>query len=297
MPSEQLKSGLFDYEARVILQDESIRWIRNKGIIYMDNAGEPSKIIGVIQDITDRKVAEESMEFKNAQLIRINNDLDNFIYTASHDLKAPMSNIEGLLSSLKHSIDSEQGKMNSDTDILFQMMEKSINRFKTTILDLTEITKAQKEEEEDINELNFSQVVEDVKLSIYDKIAESGTTIIHDFSQANTLKFSKKNLRSIIYNLLSNAVKYRDKNRASEIFIKSEKNEKYTLLTISDNGLGFKDANKDKLFTMFKRFHDHVEGTGIGLYIVKRIMDNAGGKIDVESQEGVGTTFKLFFKE
>jgi PAS domain S-box-containing protein len=296
MPLDQLRTGMFDFEARVIHNDKSIHWIRKKGSVYMDLNGHPANIIGVLQDITERKQVEESMEFKNTQLIRTNNDLDNFIYTASHDLKSPMSNIEGLLNTLKDSILSEQGKMSADTDMIFQLMEKSINRFKTTILDLTEITKAQKAEDEDINELNFSQILEDVKLSIYDKIAESRATIITDFSGANTIKFSKKNLRSILYNLLSNAVKYRDKNRPSEIFIKTEKADGFILVQIKDNGLGISKNGREKLFTMFKRFHDHVEGTGIGLYIVKRIMDNAGGKIEVDSEVGAGTTFNLYFK-
>jgi PAS domain S-box-containing protein len=296
MQKEKLKSGIFDFEARVIRNDKSIHWIRSKGSVYIDSSGEPAKVIGVLQDITERKQAEESMELKNIQLLRTNNDLDNFIYTASHDLKSPMSNIEGLLNTLKDSILSEHGEMANDTHLIFQLMEKSINRFKTTILDLTEITKAQKAQDEDIKELNFSQVVEDVKLSIYDKIAESGATINTDFSKANTLNFSKKNLRSIMYNLLSNAVKYRDKNRPSEIFIKTEKTEDYIIVIIKDNGLGITKKGREKLFTMFKRFHDHVEGTGIGLYIVKRIIDNAGGKIEVESEVGEGTTFKLYFK-
>jgi signal transduction histidine kinase len=132
---------------------------------------------------------------------------------------------------------------------------------------------------------------------IWLKIASSGATITTDFSQVNTLHFSKKNLRSVVYNLLSNAVKYRYKNRASEIFLKTEKQNKYIVLSIADNGLGIHKHGKEKVFTMFKRFHDHVEGTGIGLYIVKRIMDNAGGKIEVESEVGKGTTFRMYFKE
>jgi PAS domain S-box-containing protein len=292
---EQMKIGAFDYEARIIRKDQSRRWVRVKGKSYLDSSGNQSKVIGVLQDITERRKAEEAMELKNTQLIRTNNDLDNFIYTASHDLKAPMSNIEGLLNTLKDSLPMND-MLNEDSNMIIQLMEKSINRFKATILDLTDITKVQKADEEDVNEINLSQLVEDVKLSIYDKIAESGATIITDFSVINKLSFSKKNLRSVIYNLLSNAVKYRDKNRASEIFIKTEKVDDYTVLTIIDNGLGIHKQGREKLFTMFKRFHDHVEGTGIGLYIVKRIMDNSGGKIEVESEVGIGTTFKLWFK-
>jgi PAS domain S-box-containing protein len=272
------------------------RWHLFKGNPRFLSNGEFMGYVGVGIDIHEQKIIHEQLESKNDQLIKINNDLDNFIYTASHDLKAPMSNIEGLLISLRENMESEVEKVNEEADILLQLMEKSINRFKTTILDLTEITKVQKAQEEDIKEINFSQIVEDVKLSIYDKIVESGVNIETDFSAVNSVRFSKKNLKSIVYNLLSNGIKYRDKVKSAEVFIKTEKIENYIVLMFRDNGLGINEQNQGKMFTMFKRFHDHVEGTGVGLYIVKRIVDNAGGKIEVESEVGKGTTFKVYFK-
>lgn len=269
----------------------------------LDSEGKTCGIVAVGVDVTDmvkaRKLVEENAEelkSKNEELIKINADLDNFIYTASHDLKAPMSNIEGLLSTMRESLQMEHEKLSEDTEFIIQLMEGSITRFKNTIQDLTEITKVQKIEEEDVKEINFKEVLEDVKFSIYNKITESKAAIETDFSKAATIKFSKKNLNSILYNLLGNAIKYQDKNRAPQIFIKTDIDSGYIVLTINDNGLGIGKENQSKMFTMFKRFHDHVEGTGIGLYIVKRIIDNAGGKIEVESELGTGTTFKVFFK-
>ena len=110
------------------------------------------------------------------------------------------------------------------------------------------------------------------------------------------LKFTIPNLRSIIYNLLSNALKYCPKSRKPEINIKTEQEDDYILLTFSDNGMGMNEMQLSKLFSMFKRFHTKVEGTGIGLYMVKRIIENNGGKIKVESEEGKGTTFKIYLK-
>jgi signal transduction histidine kinase len=99
---------------------------------------------------------------------------------------------------------------------------------------------------------------------------------------------------SIIYNLLSNAIKYRSQERTPEVVIETKRQDNFLLITFEDNSIGIGENNLRKLFTMFKRFHTHVEGTGIGLYIVKRIVENGGGKIEVESKVEVGTTFRIY---
>jgi signal transduction histidine kinase len=220
----------------------------------------------------------------------INNDLDNFVYTASHDLKAPISNIEGLVLALK----SEKSSNASESEkILMDHMDKTISRFKKTINELTQISKIQKDIEEKEEEIFCQEIIQDVINDFEFNIRETGA-IINLNIQVPVLYFSKKNFRSILSNLISNSLKYKDHSRQLfiNILIYSEAN--YTILKISDNGLGF-NANQNKVFGMFKRFHDHVEGSGIGLYIVKKIIDNYGGKIEVDSEEGVGSTFKIYF--
>jgi PAS domain S-box-containing protein len=286
----------FIFEHRVKMVDGNWGRFSIRAIPLINSDGSIREWVGVHTNITEQKEAANALFINNEQLMKINNDLDNFIYTASHDLKAPISNIEGLLIALSENLEAEKIKMTEETHLLFELIERSINRFKGTILNLTEITKVQKEQDEDVDEINLAEIVEDVKISVNNQIAESRTIITTDFSKVLALKFSKKNLNSIFYNLISNAIKYRDYNRDPEIFIKTEKTDLYTVLIIEDNGLGINEHDKSKMFTMFKRFHDHVEGTGIGLYIVKRIIDNAGGMIEVESQVGKGTTFKVYFK-
>jgi signal transduction histidine kinase len=95
---------------------------------------------------------------------------------------------------------------------------------------------------------------------------------------------------------LSNAIKYRSINRPLKIKIKTYKENNFLILSITDNGLGINYNQQSKLFTMFKRLHSHVEGTGIGLYIIKRIVENNQGKIEVQSEEGKGTTFKVYLQ-
>ena len=230
-------------------------------------------------------------------MLRINSDLDNFIYTASHDLRSPITNIEGLVNVLKKTLTDDSKHVIDDATGMLAMIDKSINRFKRTILDLTEISKVQRTNEEDIYSISCSEVIDDVILSIQDKINESGADIHVDVESCNSVIFSTKNFKSIVYNLLSNAVKYRYPGRNSEIQIQTRRIDEYILLSVRDNGLGIDASHMPKLFSMFKRFHDHVEGTGIGLYIIKRIIDNAGGKIEVKSIVNVGTTFNVYLKQ
>jgi PAS domain S-box-containing protein len=267
----------------------------------------------VVRDLTEKKQAEENVYKLNSELEqrvkrrteqlsksvselkKTNNDLDNFIYTVSHDLKAPISNMEGLISALTEVIDHN---INPERDRIIELMNASLMRLKGTITDLTEITKIQKESEEDVGDVDCKEIIDEVKLSIDNLIREANAKIKVDVSGFPKIHFSKKNFRSIIYNLLSNAIKYRKKDRIPEVSIYTKELNDYILLSVKDNGLGINlSRHSEKLFSMFKRFHDHVEGTGIGLYLVKRMMDNAGGKIEVESEVGKGSVFKLFFKK
>ncbi len=260
---------------------------------------QEKKLLQINNELEDRvkKRTEElytknlELENKNAELMRVNNDLDNFIYTASHDLKAPIANIEGLLSAL-----FKEFNLNDELYLkIREMTLLSINRFKNTLLDLTKVSNIQKENFDDVETVKFKELLEEVKLTIKDSIEQSHAQINDDLKIPD-IKFSKKNMRSIIYNLVSNAVKYRSPERSPLINVSTSMVNDEILLSVSDNGLGINPDYQHKLFGMFKRLHDHVEGSGIGLYIVKRIVENNGGRIEVKSELNTGTTFNLYFK-
>ncbi len=212
---------------RLRRHDGVYRWHMFKGNPRFLSNGTFIGYVGVDIDIHEQKLALEQLELNNEQLIRINNDLDNFIYTASHDLKAPISNIEGLLNALRNSFNTKSEAVNKETEMLLSMIDQSINRFKSTILDLTQISKAQRALEEDVNEVQLDEIIEDVMLSIQDKINESNARIHIDLSEVDSINFSSKNIKSIVYNLLSNSIKYRDANRTPEVVIQTENKEKY----------------------------------------------------------------------
>lgn len=234
----------------------------------------------------------QELEVKNKQLDKINKDLDTFVYTASHDLKAPIKNIEALFHLLKGQVPETQSKANEITE----MMDESILKFKDVLSELGYIGKVQGEIETGTEKVAFKDVIEEIKLSIKDQVQSSGAIINENFKAVPEISFSLKNLRSILFNLLSNAIKYKDPERPPIINISTKMIEDYIVLQVSDNGIGIKENEISEIFNMYKRLHSHVEGSGVGMSIVKRILDNNGGKIEVKSKVGVGSTFNVYFK-
>ncbi len=228
----------------------------------------------------------------NAQLTRTNVDLDNFIYTASHDLKAPITNIEGLLLALRSELpDASQA---GEVTYILELMQDSVNRFKRTIEHLTDVSKLQKEYGQGAASVRLTEIIENVCFDLAPLINETGAQLSLDVSPFITLTFSEKNLRSVVYNLLSNALKYRHPDRVPHVRLLSRTQGAHLVLEVQDNGLGLDLAREQGLFTMFQRYHTHVEGSGIGLYMVKKIVENAGGRIEVESKLGYGSTFFVY---
>lgn len=278
-----------NYEAEVQIKrhDGQYRWHVNMACYV----AQTNSWVGAFTDIHDQKLYNQELATKNQQLITINTDLDNFIYTASHDLKSPIANIEGLMLALTKKL-TAKFVLDDEQNSILSMIAQSINRLKSTISDLTEIAKAQKETtEKEIVSVN--QIIGEVTTDL-DKLIEDNEVVLYKKIEVDQITIAPKNLRSIIYNLLSNAIKYRSEKRKPEIVIETKSQDKYTLIKVEDNGIGIEENNLQKMFTMFKRFHTHVEGTGIGLYIVKRIVENAGGRIEVESKLGIGTTFWVY---
>jgi len=258
--------------------------------------GEVDGIIAVMIEVNEQVLARQELEKMNRELIAVNADLDNFVYTASHDLKAPILNIESLIKILLPQI-PEETLSSPQMSKVVQMIETSIERFKGTISDLSEIAKVQKEAKESIKKVNLEEVVNEVILDLELSIQQSEAEVITNIEDCPEIVFSPKNLRSIIYNLISNAIKYASPDRKPKVHIHCHQTYTDLLLSVKDNGLGIDLNNSKELFTMFKRLHTHVEGSGVGLYIVKRIIDNAGGKIEVESEPGKGSTFTVYLKK
>lgn len=243
----------------------------------------------------EQRVEERTKELaeSNKQLLKINEEIDSFVYSASHDLKSPILNIEALLKILYEIESNEPEFEKSIKDKLIFSVEK----MKKTISHLAEVAKAQKEMYDDVGPVKFEEVLYELIRENEEIIKIEQVQLEYNFELADTIICSKTCLKSIMYNFLTNSIKYKDPARPPIIKFYSERGNDFVKLVVNDNGLGIDlQKNGAKLFSLFKRFHDHVEGAGIGLYTVKKMVEKYNGDIDVESQPGKGTTFMVRFK-
>lgn len=163
------------------------------------------------------------------------------------------------------------------------------------IEELSEFSKIGGQDEESTAAVKLEDIVDDVKLILNEKIVSEQVKINLDIKEAK-LAVLRKNLRSVIFNLLSNAIKYRSPHRNPEVHVKSFKVDGYIHISVKDNGVGIAPEKLNMLFKPYWRLQKKVEGTGIGLYLVKKIIESEGGEISVNSKEGEGTEFIVRLK-
>lgn len=256
-----------------------------------------------IQNITDRKQAEEKMQELNsaleleitkaelnAQQIEIKNrELEELAYVAAHDLKAPVTNLNVLIEMIDtHSI---QG----DKDIeLFNKLKNNIEQVYKKVFSLNDVINFKTTLKDKKELLEFKKVFKEIEQSILDQLNSTNTTLDVDFSECPEIEYPPLHLNRILHNLLTNSMKYKSPDRLLKIEVKTRKINGSVCLNVKDNGLGF-DAEKQggKVFGLFKRLHTHVEGVGVGLYIVKSIVEAHGGKIEVISRPNEGALFTI----
>jgi len=148
-----------------------------------------------------------------------------------------------------------------------------------------------------MNKIQLAGLLSKVTGTLEDDIKESQASISGDFSKADSVVGISSYMESIFYNLISNAIKYKHPGRKPVITVQSQMLDEYVQIDISDNGLGINlDVHKETLFSLYKRLHFHVDGRGLGLYLVKTQVTALGGKIDVKSKEGEGTVFSVWIK-
>lgn len=242
------------------------------------------------KEIEQRKKTEQDLLLKNQELTRINAELDNFVFHASHDLKDPIVKIEGLVSALKEEIPQTTPNVNK----IFEHLDGSLLKVDQTVLDLTEVGRFQRsDEDEKCEELQFDQVFKDACAELEAPLNAANAKIITHF-QAPSLRLASQKLKRIFVNLLNNALQFRKPDQPLEIDISTEPNSNYVVLRISDNGKGLDLADAGN-YQDPNYFPVNEKGVGLGLsyYIVKRIVANANGQIRIQSEPGHGSAFEI----
>jgi signal transduction histidine kinase len=277
----------------IVSQNEEIsqhneRLLNAKNVIEKQN-----KLIQQKNEELSIEVERQTKNLKqaNLELTEHNNRLEQFAFIISHNLRAPMSRIIGLSSILDF---AKEPKEVSD---IARLMTKSTRELDQVIKDLTEILGIQKMNAQLMNEVCLQSLMDKVSAALQSEIQETGASISSDFSGAALVTAIPAYMESIFYNLISNAIKYRHPNRRPAVTVISQLEDEYIKIDIKDNGLGIDvDLHRENLFNLYKRFHFHVDGRGMGLYLVKTQVNALGGKIEMKSKEGEGTLFTLWIK-
>lgn len=230
----------------------------------------------------------ENLKQTNLELVDQINKLEQFGYIVSHNLRAPTARLIGL-GNLIDKTDAEERER------IIQLMIQSSHELHGVINDMGKVLLVQKPGSKILEEIDLSTSLQKVKNILSHEIERTDAIIVENWGEEKIFKSLPLYVESILYNLISNAIKYQQKNRKPKIEISSHSTEENIVIEISDNGLGIDlDNYGEKLFGLYKRFHFHVEGKGLGLYLVKSQVEALGGKIEVESQLGKGSKFTVF---
>ena len=276
-------------------RDGSIRIVEVAGKVIVNKENEAIEFIGSSRDITEElKVKQEilaankNLEETATKLSARNKQLAEFNQISSHNLRAPVGNLNALLNLYKES------KNEDEKSEIFSKFSTVIDHLSLTLNTLVESLKIKNNPKQVIQELSFMDTLTKTKEILTAEISNTGAIIRSDFSIKNKINYNQIYLDSIFLNLISNAIKYSSPDRIPEIDIASNLVNKKIMLTIKDNGLGI-DLKKHghKLFGLNKVFHRHPNAQGIGLFLTKAQIETMGGTIYAESEVNIGTTFYI----
>ncbi|MBE8726981.1 PAS domain-containing sensor histidine kinase [Flavobacterium hungaricum] len=267
-------------------------WVRFSMIPIFNNEGIISHWISIQRDITDEKKLETEKEHLIRELTQNNKDLKQFSYITSHNLRAPLSNLIGLLN-LIEDIPVE----NQELEEILSGFTKSTHLLNETINDLVKVIIIKDNPSMQKEETSLKEVFENVFSQLSFQIEMHKPIIKLKFEKVPVLVTNKAYLESILLNLLTNSIKYKSENRKLKISIIAEQIENKTILTFKDNGIGIDlERNRDKVFGLYQRFHNYPDSKGLGLYLVKSQVETMGGTISIDSEVNKGTTFTITFK-
>ena len=296
------KPHLLEY--RIVRPDGSTRWLEARGRMFFDALGEPDRLVGVCMDITERKHSEEalkqseqSLRARAEELARVahalersNRELDAFAYAASHDLRAPLRGIANLAQWIEEDLKS-QGRLPAETEEMLQLMRARMHRMEALIEGLLQYSRAGRVQQAP-ERVNTRKMVQD----IIDLLAPPESVAVSVSPDMPTLMTARLPLQQIFLNLIGNALKHANREHA-EVVISAADAGPSVEFSVKDNGQGIAPEYQDRIWEIFQTLEarDKVEGTGIGLALVKKLVDAEGGRVWVDSKPGQGATFRFLW--
>lgn len=247
---------------------------------------QQEKLVKANEKLEERvKETNANLIRTNDELVRHNNELRQFSYTVSHNLRGPVARLLGLTDLFSKPISEDE------REVISQMISKSGYELDDVLKDLSLIIDIRNDLYQVREKISFNEEWKKTLAVLGDQVHPSYAIEV-DFENAPFVFSLRAMIQSILFNLLSNAIKYRNPENNLKISVKTFNSDNNTVLRVSDNGLGINlESQRENLFRLYRRFHMHVDGKGLGLYLVKTQVDTLGGKIEIESEINRGTTF------
>lgn len=299
--NQELEIQVLERTKEIQAQNEELLTQQEELAAHRDMLEGQNKIIAqsmeelqIIKSNLEEQVESRTQEVKNAnaELVQRNNQLEQYAYITAHNLRAPVARLKGLIY-----IFEKIGAVDSQNREVIDKIANSALEMDEVLSDMNAILELKNKNYGSTEMVDVKTTFEKVKRILSDSFYESGAMMKEDF-QVPHIHANEPYLESIIYNLVNNALKYRSEKRALQISISTFRDDLGVVLRIADNGVGIDlDSHSQKLFGLYQRFHDHVGGKGMGLYLVKTQVEALGGTISVESKVDHGTTFTITFQE
>lgn len=283
---------VINWESKLILHDERIIDTLENSSVVMEK-GVPRYLEGTVFDITKLKEAEAERIRLIEQLTFQNKNLQDFAYIVSHNLRSPVASMIGLTQLAQ--------QKQSDPDLIpdvLQRMEQSAVQLDAIIKDLNKVLSIKNNVGKHKEWVDLESLVLNIHQVLKHELDTHKGTLEVDVEEVSSLFAIKGYMHNILYNLIHNGIKYRHPDRPPKICVSTQRVEDGVKLFVRDNGIGVDLAQSgNKMFNLYQRFHHHVNGRGIGLYLVRSQVESMGGQISVESKVGEGTTFYIYFDE
>lgn len=267
------------------IQTTDMRWYQMNIIPYVkmkDNStdGVIITFVEITSRINDLK-AQEKLIADNAILLD----------TISHDIRNPLFNLVSAVELFKSASPDDRQEFST----LLKIVDISLMKMHKIIVDLTDFRKEQYELNSKAELLTFEHILEDVRLTLSDNFTAAKASLSSDI-KVSEICFSRRKLRTVLYNLVNNALKFTSAHRDPKIVVSTYEENDETVISVRDNGIGIAEEEIGNIFTKYKRLNHDLEGSGIGLYLVKEIVAHSGGKVTAESKLGEGSEFKVYLK-